>query len=59
MIIGVGCYYLITVGMSVRLQSAKNVKKERVLHVGDNDSQGAASSPGQRAGVQVGVIFQV
>src|SRR6516164_5864288 len=43
----------------IRLQRPEDVKKEGILHVGDNNSQSAASAPGQGTRMKVGVILEL
>src|SRR6516225_9735272 len=44
LIISVGHYHLITAVVSIGFERPEDVKEEGVLHVGDDDSKGAASA---------------
>ena len=57
-IIGVGDNYFVASRVSCRLKGAVDIEEKGILHVGHENSQGAALAPGQRSRMEIGMIFQ-
>ena len=54
----IGHHDLKSLGMSVGFERAINLQKERILHIGNDDSKDEAFPPRKRAGVEIRVVIE-